>query len=187
VNAAGVVVVRCPMKAIVLYRSVSGFTKKYAQWIAEALRADLFDCREVKPTIFAAYDLVVFGGCLHAVGINGIEIIKRNLDALAGKRVIVFATGASEARDYIPAEVIAANFSERQRELLRFFYFRGGFDFNKLDLPNKVLMTLFKWKLSMKRSAVRNPDEGFMLMAYEKPVDFTYKENIQPLIDYANS
>jgi menaquinone-dependent protoporphyrinogen IX oxidase len=175
------------MKAIVLYRSISGFTKKYAQWIAEELGADLFDCREVKPDAFSAYGLVIFGGSLHAVGINGIDIITRNLGALAGKKVIVFATGASPAREDIPEEVLAANFPEEQRKLLRFFYLRGGFDFGKLDLPNKALMTLLKWKLLMKKSEDREPDEKGMLAAFAKSMDFTKKESIRPLVDYARS
>lgn len=29
------------MKIVVVYKSISGFTKKYAEWIAEELEADL--------------------------------------------------------------------------------------------------------------------------------------------------
>ncbi len=35
------------MKTIVIYKSATGFTKKYAQWIAEALSADLFAVADV--------------------------------------------------------------------------------------------------------------------------------------------
>jgi hypothetical protein len=39
----------------------------------------------------------------------------------------------------------------------------------------------------MKKSADREPDEKGMLAAYANPMDFTKKENIRPLIDYARS
>jgi hypothetical protein len=51
------------------------------------------DGREAEPETFSAYDLVVFGGSLHAVGIRGIGTIKRNFSVLAGERVIVFDKG----------------------------------------------------------------------------------------------
>lgn len=175
------------MKSIVLYRSISGFTRKYAEWIAEGLGADLYDSRACDPESLGDYDLVVFGGSLHAVGINGIGIIKDNFRRLEGKRIIVFATGASPTRDNIPAEILNANFSTEQQSRIRFFYLRGGFDFGKLDVPNKILMTLMKAKLRMRPEARRSPDERGMLAAYAKPLDFTKKESIRPLLEHARS
>jgi menaquinone-dependent protoporphyrinogen IX oxidase len=173
------------MKAVVIYRSISGFTKRYAEWIAEELGADLFDSRKAWPESLSAYDVVVFGGNLHAVGINGVDALKRRLAGLAGKRIIVFATGASPARDAIPDEVLDANFSPEERGMIRFFYLRGGFDFRKLDFPNKVLMTLLKWRILMKKEADRDLDDRGMLAAFARPVDFAKKENIRPLVGYA--
>ena len=36
------------MKTLVVYTSQTGFTKKYAQWIAERMEADLFDLKDVQ-------------------------------------------------------------------------------------------------------------------------------------------
>ena len=52
----------------------------------------------------------------------------------------------------------------------------------KLNLINKVLMTLLKWKIKLKRH--KTPDEKGMLAAYSKPMDFTKKENIKELLEY---
>jgi menaquinone-dependent protoporphyrinogen IX oxidase len=173
-------------KSIVVYRSISGYTRRYAQWIAEELGADLFDSRQVDPGKLPQYDLVVFGGSLHAVGINGAKIIKANLSLLAGKKVVVFAVGASPPRPEIPDEVKTRNFTiEQQKSISAFFYLRGGFNYNKLNFTNKVLMSLMKVKLRLKRK--RTPDEIGMLAAYAKPMDFAKKENIKPLINYAQS
>ena len=175
------------MRAVVLYRSISGFTRKYAQWIAENLGADLYDCRKIEPRALSGYDLVVFGGSLRQGGINGIEIIKRRLSALAGKRVIIFATGGSSAREGITEEILAANFSEEQRRQLRFFYFRGGLDVSKLGIKDKILMAHRKRRLLRKRSEDLGPDEKDFLAACANPADGTEKENIRALVDYARS
>jgi len=67
------------LKVVVVYQSASGFTEKYAQWISEALNADLFNVKKMSIETLQEYDTIVFGGNLHAVGISGVNTIKRNL------------------------------------------------------------------------------------------------------------
>ncbi|MFP4364390.1 MAG: flavodoxin domain-containing protein [Spirochaetia bacterium] len=175
------------MKTVVIYKSESGFTKKYAKWIAEELAADIFEYSYIKPSDLHYYDVVIFGGSLHAVGINGIDIIKTNLDALEEKKVVVFATGASPKREGILEEVKNKNFTTAEQKRIAFFYLRGGFDYSKLTLKNKLLMNLMKWKIKMKKPEDRTPDEKGMLAAFSQPVDFTKKERAKELIDYVTA
>jgi len=170
------------MKTLVMYRSVSGFTRKYAEWIAEALNADLADAGDVDPAILPGYDRIVFGGSLHEAGIRGVDVVLKNMPRLEGRRIAVFATGASPASATISREVEMKNFNDKQRARIRFFYLRGGFDFGKLDARNKILMTLLKWKIMMKKE--RTPDEKGMLAAYSTPVDFTRKAYIGKIVEY---
>ena len=173
------------MKTVVIYKSISGFTKKYAEWIAEELKADLLEYKNTNIDQLRIYDLIIFGGSLHAAGINGVNIIKKNLHILTDKKIIIFTTGASPQREEIFDEIKQNNFTPEEQEKIQFYYFRGGFDYNKLNLPNKILMTLFKWKIQHNRN--KSPDEIGMLAAYENPMDFTKKENIDKLLKYANS
>jgi menaquinone-dependent protoporphyrinogen IX oxidase len=171
------------MKTVVIYTSTTGFTKKYAEWIAQDLGADLVEARNLRPETLQGYDTVIYGGSLHAVGIRGIQALKKNFARLDGKRVIVFATGATPARADVPEEVINANFSPEERERIRFFYLRGGFDYSKLGLADRLLMSLLKLKIKGKKE--KTPDEKGMLSAYSRPVDFTKKEYIKNLVAYA--
>jgi len=173
------------MRTAVIYKSISGFTKTYAEWIAEDLGADLFALERVPESIFSDYGTIVFGGSLHAVGLNGVKFLNRNFEKLAGKKLVVFAVGASPNRDGIPEEVLNKNFTAERRKGIAFFYFRGGFDFSKLDLPNRILMTVFKW--SLKRKKTRTADEQGMLDAYDKPADFTDRGSVEPLVEYVRS
>ena len=174
------------MKTLVIYKSISGFTKKYAEWIAEELNGDLFALEDIDQSIFQDYNTIIFGGSLHMVGILGVDIIKKNLNtSLKNKKVIVFATGASPYADDIQVEVANKNFSNHEKKHLRFYYFRGGFDFSKLDLLNKFLMTLLKWKLMFIKN--KTAEEKGMLAAYERPFDSTKKENLKGLVDHARN
>ena len=174
-------------RALVLYRTTSGYTKKYAQWISEALAADLSDSKDFDDSKLRDYDLIIFGGSLHAVGISGVKVIKQNLHRLTDKKLVVFAVGASPPRENIPKEVVNKNFTEEQQKSIKFFYLRGGFDYNKLDLSNKFLMTLMRVRLLLKKKEKRTPDEIGVLAAFSKPIDCTKRENIECIIHYACS
>lgn len=175
------------MKTLVFYSSKTGFVKKYAEWIAEDLHADLLtfdqaDCRTIQ-----SYDTVIYGGGLYAGGINGVGKIKRNLPKLERKKVIVFATGASPWSEKVLNEIRDKNFSPEQQKHLRFFYLRGGFDLTKLGFFDRFLMKLLKMKImsKKKKGIPLDGDEAGMLNAMEKPVVFTKRENIKELLDHA--
>lgn len=105
------------------------------------------------------------------------------------KRVIVYACGASPPNEDVLNEVMTHNFTSDQQKHIKVFYVRGGFNYNKLPPFDKVLMTLFKWKIILKKSIKKklNSDEIGMLEAYNKPVDFTERSNIEQIVTYINS
>lgn len=177
------------MKTVVIYKSKTGFTKKYAEWISEELSADIFDGSKVTTNMLTVYDTVIYGGGLYAVGINGVELITQNFDKLKDKKVIVFATGVSPEREEAVSEVKHKNFTSEQQKLIRFFYLRGGFDYRKLGFLDKLLMTLLKtsikWKVKRKKKLTS--DEIGMLAIYDKPVDYTRKNKINDIINYVIS
>lgn len=173
------------MKTIVIYKSKTGFVKKYAEWIAAELSADLFEASKITPNKLAVYDTIIYGGGLYAVGINGVKLITQNPDKLQGKKVVVFATGASPVKEETIIEVRDKNLTAEQQKRIRFFYLRGGFDYRKLSPFLKIIMTLMNWMLKNKKQLT--PDEKGMLDAYENPVDFTSKDNIKELVMYVKS
>ncbi|SHJ81941.1 Protoporphyrinogen IX oxidase, menaquinone-dependent (flavodoxin domain) [Clostridium amylolyticum] len=168
------------MKAVVIYKSKTGFTKKYAEWIAEELHGDIFDVSKADINMLEDYDTIVYGGSLYASGILGVKFILKNLDKLKDKKIAVFATGASPSREEPINEVRDRNFTKEQQEQLAFFYLRGGFDYTKLNVFDKFLMSLLKWQLKKKKELTL--DDRGMLAAYENPIDFTRKKNIEELI-----
>lgn len=176
------------MKTLIVYWSKTGFVKKYAEWLAEELSADVISGKKLKKDDLNKYDAFIFGGSLHAVGIVGSDFVKKNLKTLNGKKTAVFATGASPARPDIIEEVRNKNFSAEEQKLFEFFYLRGGFDYSKLGFKDKVLMRMMKWRLTRKKKngEIMTQDEKDMLKAYDNPVDFTERKNIKGIVDYLN-
>lgn len=175
------------MKTVVIYKSKTGFAKKYAEWIAEDLSADIFDVSKVKIQMLTEYDTIIYGAGLYAVGINGVKLITQNLDKLKHKKIVVFATGASPLREDVINDITNRNFTPDQLKYIKFFYLRGGFNYSILKPFDKFLMTLLKWKMKSKNKKDLTADEIGMLAIYDKPVDFTRKDNIDKIINYVGS
>ena len=169
------------MKAIVIYSSKTGFVEKYAEWIADELSAKAVRTNDVKVEDLMDHDTIIFGGGLYAGGINGIKLIKKNLHKLKGKNIVLFATGASPGRKEDIAAVWDKNFTKEEQKNIAFFYLRGGFNYDKLNMKDKMLMTMMKKMLRKKKDPTE--DEEGMLAAFDEPMDFTDRGNIKDLID----
>lgn len=168
-------------KIAVVYRSKSGYTEKYARWIAEAVGADLMKGEKTKPEDLLNYETIVFGGGMYASGINGINLITDHFSRLKNKKLIVFGVGASPVRPAVVEEIKNRNLNEEQQEAIDFFLLRGGFDYHKLGPVDRILMQIMKMNLKRKKNPT--PDERGMLNAYAHPVDFTGEKWITPIVD----
>ncbi|MEN8208744.1 MAG: flavodoxin domain-containing protein [Candidatus Fermentibacteria bacterium] len=173
-----------PVKSVVVYSSITGFTRKYAEWIADDLNSDIFSVEDTAIEKLLEYDTIIYGGSLHASGITGVQIIKRNMVELSGRKLVVFATGASPYKKEVLDEIRNRNFTALEQEQVEVFYLRGGFDYSRLDFKNRILMSLFKWFILMKPEDKRTADEKSMLACFDIPVDFTDKKKCKEIINY---
>ena len=169
------------IETIVIYKSKTGYTKKYAEFIAEDLDAEIYDLQEVSIKDLDDYGTIIYGGGLYSGVINGIDFITKNLENLQNHKVIVFATGICSGINDEIIEIKNTNFTNEQQEIISFFYLRGGFNFKSLSLMDKYLIYLIKLKLKIKKNLTSN--ERDMLSIYDIPVDFTKRENIYKLVD----
>lgn len=175
------------MKTLVIYKSSSGFTRRYAEWIAEELSADIYPISDITLPMMMEYECIVFGSHVHAVGIEGISLIKRNLEKLRGKRLIIFATGAAPSDEARLKKVRDMNLTIQQQANIKFFYLRGGFNYAALPFIDKMLMTFYKMSLIRKRKQGKHltEDEIGILELLFKPEDFTRRENVKEIVKYA--
>ncbi len=173
-------------KIAVLYTSKTGFVKKYAEWIAKELSADIFEAKKMNLKKMMPYDVIIYGGRLHASGITGVKLITKNYEKLKGKMILVWGTGASPYKDTIIEELKKHNLKGEMYEKIPLFYMRGGFIYNKLPLSDKILMTLLKWSILSKKRQNKplSSDEKGMLESFYKPQDFTDMDFARPLIEY---
>jgi menaquinone-dependent protoporphyrinogen IX oxidase len=170
------------MKTLVIYKTKAGHTKRYAEMIAQAIEAEPVSIKKAVRMDVSDYPLLIYGGGLHAVGIDGYKTFKHLVERNNVQNWIVFAVGASPNKDGIIEEIKRNNFFSPEEQNIPLFYLRGGFDYSKLPVFDKLLMLLLKIKLHMKKQ--RTPDESGLLASYKTPLDTVKSENIRGIVDY---
>ena len=131
------------MSAIVVYASQTGFTRRYAEWIAEELGCGAVPVERADAIDAGACDVIVFGGWLHAGGLVGKKWLARTRAAHPGTPFVAFAVGATppEWTDMVD-EAMAREFPSPELDDVERFYLRGGFAYERLSLPNKLAMKM---------------------------------------------
>lgn len=168
------------MKTIVIYTSQTGFTRRYAQWIAQAAKADCLKLAAAKKKDLSVYEAIVFGGWACAGSIHKIRWFKENMEKWAGKRLIVFCVGASPLESPEVKPALEGNFNERQRERVGLFYCPGGLCYEKMPLLSKAMMRMFIKMLQAKKDKTVQEQES--LRALSSSYDLSDKKYIEPIL-----
>lgn len=160
------------MKRIVVFKSSTGFTAKYANWIAEELGCEAIELNKIKKSDLVKYDEVIYGGWLMANMVCGYNKIKE----LNLKKVTVFGVGMT-----VPSEEVTKKLVEQNKfESEKFFYFEGGYNPKKVGFLKKMMMNMIKKSIEKKEE--KTAEDLHMLETF-KGADNTNKEAIKPLID----
>ena len=175
------------MKAVVIYKTKYGSTKKYAEWIAEELGCDIFDSKDIKADKLKDYDTIIYGGGLYAEVIAGVSLITKNINTLDTKKLIVYTTGITpiDCREYYDKMVIEKNFNPEIREKIKVYNFPGKMVLSELSLVHRTALKTLKKIMSGKE----NPSEmeKMLIELCDADGDFSDKDLICELVEYAKT
>lgn len=170
------------MKTLIIYNSQTGFTKKYAEWIAEGCNGELLPIKqaEKKPdSFFEDFDAISYGGWTMGGNITKLEWFQQKLPSWKGKKLAVFCVGASPAEN-----PDIDSFIEKMENLLpetKVFYCQGGISYEKMKLPMKLMMKIFSTGLRNKKDA--SEKERAMGEMLSKSYDISDKKYAEPIIE----
>jgi menaquinone-dependent protoporphyrinogen IX oxidase len=171
-------------RIVVIYQSKYGATKKYAEWLAEELSCDLVETKKATIEQIEKYDVVILGGGIYATGIAGISFIKKHYERLKNKKIIVFAVGASPYDEKAMTSLKERNF-KTEFSHIPCFYCRGAWNEEIMSWKDRILCHLLKKAVAKKDPATYEPWETALMQAIGSNYDWTDKENIKPIIEYA--
>jgi len=173
------------MKAVVIYKSKYGSTKKYGEWIADELACDIFDAKDIEVERLKDYDTIIYGGGLYAEVIAGVSLITKNIDTLKDKKLIVYTTGITpiDCREYYDKMVVEKNFKPKIREKIKIYNLPGKMVLSELSLVHRTALKTLKKIMSGKE----NPTdmEKMLIDLCDADGDFSNKDFIYELVECA--
>jgi len=129
------------MEIIIYYNSKTGFTKKYADWIAEELECSVFSYKNFTKNAPCENSIVIFGSRIHA---GKIECLNKIKTYFKDKRnLIVFVTGATPVLETAVIEKMwEANFTNEEIRIIPHFYMQSGLNYEKMGLVDRNIMKI---------------------------------------------
>lgn len=172
---------------IVIYKSVYGSTKTYAQWIAEDLGCEAVDAEDIKVSDLEKYDTIIYGGGLYAEKINGISLITKNFEKLKSKKLIVYTTGLTppDCREYYDKMIIENTFTPDMLKHIKVYNFVGKMIMSELTLAHRTAIKALKKFMQSKKEL--SELETLLLQLCELDGDYTDRDSIKELVEYAKS
>ena len=171
------------MKTLIVYKSKTGFTKKYAEIVAGEVKGDLLELKKATASQMAGYDVIVFGSRFFAGTVDELKKAEELFAASGAKEFVVFATGATpNAAEDIVNDVWKNSFSSEKIEKTPHFYMQSGICYEKMPFGEKMMIKM----ASLMMKSQKEKDEmgqGFE-EALKGSFDISSEEYVQPLIAY---
>ncbi|MBR6967103.1 MAG: flavodoxin [Ruminococcus sp.] len=173
------------METIVVYSSQTGFTKKYAHWLAKALEGNAMPLEKaLKKTddFFEPFDAIIYGGWAVSGKVNKSAWFTDRIDKWKGKKLAIFCVGASPNDSPHADEMIGKLLTEEQKEYAKAFYCQGGLDYDKMSLGSKLAMKAYAAFLKKRKN--QTEDEKQMAEMVSKSYDISDPKYIAPIVEY---
>jgi len=167
-----------PEKFAVVYISRYGAAKQYAQWLAQAMGADLFDGDGLHMKDLKEYPSIVFGSGVYAGRLPVASLIRKAASAFPEKKLTLFTAGLtdlSNAEYY--QKLVKSNLPGIP---LRAFHFPGKINAQKMKLFHRIIANLMISALRKKPSEqLTDNDRAFIKTGESGQLD---RSAVTPLV-----
>ena len=173
------------MKTLIIYTSQTGFTKRYAEWLAEKMSGKLLDLKDAQKKsadYFNDYDAICYGGWAMAGSLVKSKWFLERTVNWRDKRLAMFCVGGSP-NDNPDVDTFLRNaLTDEQKKYIRMFYCQGGFNYEKMKAPSRIAMKMFVSALKNKKDATEK--EKVMAEKMASSYDISDIKYIEPIVAY---
>ena len=170
------------MNGVILYQSKYGATKKYAMWLSDETGFSLVETKRAKIEDIEKFDTIILGGGVYASGIAGLSFIRKNIDVLQNKKIIVFFVGASPYDETSFLKVVHRNMKEKLSDI-SCFYCRGAWDMDAMTVIDRNLCKMLRKVVAKKPPETLENWEKALMVAGDSSCDWTDKEYLKPILN----
>lgn len=169
------------MNGVILYKSKYGAIKKYANWLSEETGYPIVETTKAKINEIQKYDVILLGGGIYASGIAGLSFLKKHIDDLQNKKIIVFCAGASPYEERAIQTVVEHNMKDKLSEI-PCIYCRGAWDMDAMNMVDRNLCKLLRKSVAKKDPSDYEVWEQALMEAGDESCDWTDKKYIEPIL-----
>ena len=149
------------MSILILYKTKYGSTEQNAKWIAEEVKADIFDVESFDINRLDSYDTIIIGSPTYMGNIQMKDFLEQNWEILKHKNIYLFTVGMFPW-EYPESKKSFEMIPEHIRDKIGFSKLPGRLDPGKLSLSEKLIVKLTK----------------------AKPEDKVHRDNITPIVKW---
>ena len=129
------------MKTAILYHSIWGTTKQYAEWLHEEIESDIFKHGMISKQSLLSYDLIIMCTATYGGRISLKDNLKKKWDILKSKKVILLVVGSVPADEESSIKSYE-KIPEQIRERIKYFKIIGKkFGYQNADKIKKENLT----------------------------------------------
>lgn len=172
-------------RTVVIYKSKHGSTKQYAEWIGEELDCPVIEEKDFSKKDFDKYDNIIFGGCVQAGGIQGFDLIKKNMrwGRLDDKKIVTFAVGLNVMQKETRMQLREINFDKSYVERMTCYYCPGAYKPEEIKGIDAGIMKLMVKMLEGKDPLEMTEDDKKLLEAVKKGANYVDRKYIEPIVN----
>ncbi len=168
---------------IIIFGSLHGAAKRYAEGLAERTGLKAIDYKEVDS--LGLYKRVIYIGAIYAGGVTGLK--KTVAKLTQGQKLFIVTVGMVDPEDQAfigpLREALKKQIPPQMYDEKRIFHLRGAIDYSQLELIYRILMKM------MYSQATKLPEEKLtsefkaVLATYGKKVDYVDLESLNPIVN----
>ena len=173
------------MKTLIIYTSQTGFTKKYAEWLAQKTGGDMLELKEAQKkddAFFAGYEAIVYGGWVMAASVVKVKWFLNKAASWKDKKLAIYCVGGSPNDNPDIEGMLKNMMTDEQREYIKAFYCQGGFNYERMNAPSRLAMKMFVSALKKKKDPTE--EEKIMTQMVATSYDISDEKYLEPIVDY---
>ena len=151
------------MSKVIMYKSKTGHTERYAKMLSEELDIPCYSYKEAKVN---DNDEVIFLSYIYASKIMGLSKVLNKYNV----KVIIAVGALAYSKDYVNTLKQTNNIDKP------FFYLRGGIDYSKLNFIFRKFLPIIGKDIAK--------DDKELLNLFNNGGDFVTKDNLKDVINH---
>ena len=168
---------------IIIYGSLHGAAKRYAEGLAERTGIKAIGYKEVGS--LGQYKRIIYIGAIYASGVIGLK--KTVAKLTSGQELFIVTVGMVDPADqtFISSfrEALKRQIPSQLYDKKKIFHLRGAIDYSQLEFKYRLLMKMMYSQASKLPEEKLTSEFKAVLATYGKKVDYVDNESLKPLID----